>query len=506
MFALVSHRYFETAVITSVIGNTLVLALHSTPAPSQTYTTFLQVCNIFFTTLFNLECLIKGLTLQRYYFRDKWNCFDFFCVLATDVGIIVSIAMQSDSGALTLGVLRVFRTARLFRIIRFLQGLHDLFVAFFLSLPKLLNVAAVLFLLTTLYALLGMGLFGTTRAATLDDAVHDGRAHFRSYPTAMLTLFRAMTGEAWNDLMHDLARDKWFFEAVMNLTCVDNMIITEDNYMDYKEKGWIDTPIECGNPLVSYTYWISFCTIVAFVVLNLFVAVIFEGFYQARGSSARFVIQRCTAKWPSFDPDLSLWISFEDALTFLAAVVPPEQIPEGFLGYLDHKGNRRCYWDYDLRCSKVVHLRVFEGQCTFHWCVLAALHCVVISEAKTLYDEELRTALKDVKRIDLFEEEKQLKTTSISKRVHNKIQRLLTQMVDDESIQRRVTKSIRRVLTQTKMEDEHQMESELFEEHVAVAKLQKYCKKSLLSRRRPTGESDASKSPPYDGPITRAAG
>ena len=53
----------------------------------------------------------------------------------------------------------MFRVIRLFRLVRFLQGLSQLAGAFLLSIPKLMNVAAILLLCLFLFAILGMNLF-----------------------------------------------------------------------------------------------------------------------------------------------------------------------------------------------------------------------------------------------------------------------------------------------------------------------------------------------------------
>lgn len=38
------------------------------------------------------------------------------------------------------------------------------------------------------------------------------------------------------------------------------------------------SPQGCGNPIVSYVFFISFVVIISLVFLNLFVAIILEGF------------------------------------------------------------------------------------------------------------------------------------------------------------------------------------------------------------------------------------
>merc|ERR1719456_1313162 len=69
-----------------------------------------------------------------------------------------------------------------------------------LTLPSLVNVGGILFLLFFIYAVLGMQLFArVAHGEYLSD-----RANFQSFGSSLVTLFRASTGESWNGIMYDL--------------------------------------------------------------------------------------------------------------------------------------------------------------------------------------------------------------------------------------------------------------------------------------------------------------
>merc|ERR1711904_488569 len=97
---------------------------------------------------------------------------------------------------------RIFRIARLFRLVRFLKGLNQLMRAFILSVPKLCNVALIMGLLIYLFAVLGVSLFAKVGYV---DGMHNDQANFRTFGGAFSVLVRSMTGEAWNEIMHELA-------------------------------------------------------------------------------------------------------------------------------------------------------------------------------------------------------------------------------------------------------------------------------------------------------------
>ena len=77
-----------------------------------------------------------------------------------------------------------------------------IFNSFITTVPRLLNVGGLLFLLLFIYSILGIFLFATLKQqVTIND-----HANYQNFPRAMLTLFRMATGEAWNELMYDSLR------------------------------------------------------------------------------------------------------------------------------------------------------------------------------------------------------------------------------------------------------------------------------------------------------------
>ena len=126
------------------------------------------------------------------YFAERWNRFDFFCVATS----IIGFAANAGGGA---SVLRILRLARVFRLVRNLKGLRMLFNTLIMSLPGLLNIGALLFLLCFVYAILGMNLFGKVKfGENLNE-----HANFRNFGNSILVLLRMVTGEAWNAIMYD---------------------------------------------------------------------------------------------------------------------------------------------------------------------------------------------------------------------------------------------------------------------------------------------------------------
>jgi hypothetical protein len=92
------------------------------------------------------------------------------------------------------------------------------------TLPSILNVGLLMFLIVFIYAVLGMNLFATVK----NQAPMNKRLNFECFPSAFVTLIRICTGEAWSDLMEVLSRPASAYnECKMNPT-----------FTDYKENGY----------------------------------------------------------------------------------------------------------------------------------------------------------------------------------------------------------------------------------------------------------------------------
>lgn len=90
---------------------------------------------------------------------DRWNMFDFVVVMLSLLSMTVRLLPTTNSIP-GLNLLRIFRVARVFRLIPKAKGLRTLFQTLLVSLPALGNVGSVLFLFFFIFAVMGMNLFG----------------------------------------------------------------------------------------------------------------------------------------------------------------------------------------------------------------------------------------------------------------------------------------------------------------------------------------------------------
>ena len=118
--------------------------------------------------------MVKIIGLRYQYFTAGWNIFDFILVIASIVGIVMEDMMEDFPVSPTLlRVVRVFRIGRILRLIKAAKGIRKLLFALIVSLPALFNIGALLALITFIYAIIGMTLFGHVKhMGALNDQVN----------------------------------------------------------------------------------------------------------------------------------------------------------------------------------------------------------------------------------------------------------------------------------------------------------------------------------------------
>uniref|UniRef100_A0A8C9N6U3 Voltage-dependent N-type calcium channel subunit alpha n=1 Tax=Serinus canaria TaxID=9135 RepID=A0A8C9N6U3_SERCA len=296
MWKFVVSPPFEYFIMVMIALNTIVLMMKFYDAP-EAYEEMLKCLNIVFTSMFSMECVLKIIAFGVLnYFRDAWNVFDFVTVLGSITDILVT---EIADNFINLSFLRLFRAARLIKLLR--QGytiriLLWTFVQSFKALPYVCLLIAMLFFI---YAIIGMQVFGNI---ALDDETSINRHNnFRTFLQALMLLFRSATGEAWHEIM---------------LSCLSNRACDPLSGLTKKE---------CGSDF-AYFYFVSFIFLCSFLMLNLFVAVIMDNFeYLTRDSSilGPHHLDEFVRVWAEYDPAACGRISYTDMYEMLRHMSPP---------------------------------------------------------------------------------------------------------------------------------------------------------------------------------------
>ncbi|XP_056590579.1 calcium channel, voltage-dependent, P/Q type, alpha 1A subunit, b isoform X7 [Triplophysa dalaica] len=298
MWQFVVSPPFEYSIMTLIALNTIVLMMKYKGA-SEAYDDVLKYLNIVFTTLFFMECILKLIAFGiKNYCRDAWNIFDFVSVIGSVTDILVTEIVENF---INLSFLRLFRAARLIKLLR--QGgtiriLLWTFVQSFKALPYVCLLIAILFFI---YAIIGMQLFGNLALDEEGESAINEHNNFRTFIMALMLLFRSATGEAWHEIM---------------LACLGGMPCDENSGND----GDV-----CGSN-VAYAYFVSFIFLCSFLMLNLFVAVIMDNFeYLTRDSSilGPHHLDEYVRIWAEYDPAACGRIHYKDMYSLLRVIDPP---------------------------------------------------------------------------------------------------------------------------------------------------------------------------------------
>uniref|UniRef100_A0A452IXD7 Voltage-dependent N-type calcium channel subunit alpha n=1 Tax=Gopherus agassizii TaxID=38772 RepID=A0A452IXD7_9SAUR len=296
MWKFVVSPPFEYFIMVMIALNTIVLMMKFYGAP-EAYEEMLKCLNIVFTSMFSMECVLKIIAFGVLnYFRDAWNVFDFVTVLGSITDILVT---EIADNFINLSFLRLFRAARLIKLLR--QGytiriLLWTFVQSFKALPYVCLLIAMLFFI---YAIIGMQVFGNI--ALDDDTSINRHNNFRTFLQALMLLFRSATGEGWHEIM---------------LSCLSNRACDKLSGL---------TKNECGSDF-AYFYFVSFIFLCSFLMLNLFVAVIMDNFeYLTRDSSilGPHHLDEFVRVWAEYDPAACGRISYTDMYEMLRHMSPP---------------------------------------------------------------------------------------------------------------------------------------------------------------------------------------
>ncbi|XP_059160576.1 sodium leak channel NALCN-like isoform X2 [Physella acuta] len=247
IYDITQHLYFKRFIVFLVIANCLML---SVPWKDDAHVHILAGFSTSFTLLFFLEVIMKMIALSPVgYWTSRRNRFDMFVTLLGVIWIISHYSSEMSDTINSLGYIVI--VLRFFTVTGKHATLKMLMQTVVMSVFKSFFIIMGMFLLMLFYAYAGVILFGSVKYG-----YNLGRhANFETAYSAVLLLFRIVTGEDWNKIMHDCMVSPPF--------CT-----TGGNYWE----------TDCGNYLASIVYFCSFYVIITYIVLNLLVAIIMENF------------------------------------------------------------------------------------------------------------------------------------------------------------------------------------------------------------------------------------
>uniref|UniRef100_G3S767 Voltage-dependent L-type calcium channel subunit alpha n=1 Tax=Gorilla gorilla gorilla TaxID=9595 RepID=G3S767_GORGO len=384
---IVTSSYFEYLMFALIMLNTICLGMqHYNQSEQMNHIS--DILNVAFTIIFTLEMILKLMAFKaRGYFGDPWNVFDFLIVIGSIIDVILSeidTFLASSGGLYCLGggcgnvdpdesarissaFFRLFRVMRLIKLLSRAEGVRTLLWTFIKSFQALPYVALLIVMLFFIYAVIGMQMFG--KIALVDGTQINRNNNFQTFPQAVLLLFRCATGEAWQEIL---------------LACsYGKLCDPESDYAPGEE-------YTCGTNF-AYYYFISFYMLCAFLVINLFVAVIMDNFdYLTRDWSilGPHHLDEFKAIWAEYDPEAKGRIKHLDVVTLLRRIQPPL----GFGKFCPHR----------VACKRLVGMNMplnSDGTVTFNATLFALVRTALKIKTEGNFEqanEELRAIIKKI--------------------------------------------------------------------------------------------------------------
>ncbi|XP_069345490.1 voltage-dependent L-type calcium channel subunit alpha-1C isoform X12 [Eulemur rufifrons] len=313
---VVNSTYFEYLMFVLILLNTICLAMQHY-GQSCLFKIAMNILNMLFTGLFTVEMILKLIAFKpKHYFCDAWNTFDALIVVGSIVDIAItevnpaehtqcSPSMNAEENSrISITFFRLFRVMRLVKLLSRGEGIRTLLWTFIKSFQALPYVALLIVMLFFIYAVIGMQVFG--KIALNDTTEINRNNNFQTFPQAVLLLFRCATGEAWQDIM---------------LACMPGKKCAPESESSNSTEG--EAP--CGSSFAVF-YFISFYMLCAFLIINLFVAVIMDNFdYLTRDWSilGPHHLDEFKRIWAEYDPEAKGRIKHLDVVTLLRRIQPP---------------------------------------------------------------------------------------------------------------------------------------------------------------------------------------
>lgn len=247
IYDITQNLFFKRFIALLVLANSSLLCVSW--RSEENYTMPLATISASFTVLFTIEVVMKTIAFTpRGYWQSRRNRYDLFVTFIGVIWVVMHFMLRNDFSHSFGFAVVIFR---FFTITGKHATLKMLMLTVVVSVYKSFFIIMGMFLLILFYALTGVILFGTVKFGE-----NIGRhANFQTVPSGIAMLFRIVTGEDWNKIMHDC--------------------MLSPPYCTPGENYW---ETDCGNFTGSLIYFCSFYVIITYIVLNLLVAIIMENF------------------------------------------------------------------------------------------------------------------------------------------------------------------------------------------------------------------------------------
>ncbi|XP_059251471.1 sodium channel protein type 7 subunit alpha [Mustela nigripes] len=305
VFDLVTSEVFNAIIMALICFQAITIMIQS-DEQSKNMNIALYWINLVLIILYTGECVLKLIAFHCNYFTIGWNIFDFMVVIFSVIELVLPITVGYY--LVSPSIMELIRLSRIIHILRPGKGpkvFHDLLLPLMLSLPALLNISLLIFLVMFVYAIFGMYNFAyVKKEAGINDV-----SNFETFGSSMLCLFQVTIFAGWDGMLNAIFNSKW-----------------SDCDPDKINPG-TQVRGDCGNPFVGIIYFVSYILISWLIIVNMYIVVVMEFLNIVSKKKAKTLSEDDFRKffqvWKRFDPDRTQYIDSSRLSDFAAALDPP---------------------------------------------------------------------------------------------------------------------------------------------------------------------------------------
>jgi len=312
-YIIVTNKFFNGLVNILIFFNIMIMCF-SHLGQDKYFTDFQSYFFYFSSIIFIFEMIMKIIAYKSLFFIDSMNIFDLFIVICSNLSIIFSILQSLNNGKSHFrnydaipGLIKGIRVLRVFRLINLNFAIKNYLKIILFITPQLLNILSILLMFLVIFIILGMNLFSTIKYG---EVINDN-VNFKDAFSSLNTLIRVLTGDQWNEIMHELALNQ------------ENCIKEVQSYEELMKYG----PLGCGT-WSSYPYFTFFMILNSTIIVNMFIAVIVGTFMEENVDSNGKEISTREIKefynlWSKYDPKVKYSININRFILFMTELKYP---------------------------------------------------------------------------------------------------------------------------------------------------------------------------------------
>lgn len=224
LFQIFSNRAFELAIGAVIMFNLCVVIFETDAEASNGSSEVFHTINMVLLAIYSVELAAKLYIFRCQFFREYWNCLDFFIVFLDVVFLLFGTWLDE---APSMSFLRTFRLARLlraFRMASLFPELNLLMKGFFGAVRAIFWGVLMVMLILSVWSILAVKLIHPINERIANRGSYAGCDRcphaFSSVWNSSLTFFQqVVAGDSWGTVSLPVIEEEWwaafFFLAVL---------------------------------------------------------------------------------------------------------------------------------------------------------------------------------------------------------------------------------------------------------------------------------------------------